>query len=62
VNCYIPHIPSVADKMMAGLLEDKDTEEILKREWEEIIRPIMEEKDDEKVLALCRKIREEKKT
>jgi hypothetical protein len=47
--------------MMAGLLEDKDTEEILKREREEIILPILEERDDEKVLALCRKIREENK-
>jgi len=61
VDCYIPHIPSVVDKMMAGLLEEKDTEEILRHEREEIIRPILEEKDGEKILALCRKIREENK-
>ena len=47
--------------MMAGLLEEKDTEEILRHEREEIIRPILEEKDGEKILALCRKIREENK-
>ena len=46
--------------MMEGLLADGEgTEEILKREWEEIILPIMNEKDEECVLALCRKIKEE---
>ena len=59
-NCYIPHISSVVERMMEGLLADGEgTEEILKREWEEIILPIMEEKDEEGVLALCRKIKEE---
>jgi len=47
--------------MMNGLLEDNDTEEIIRREREEIIQPILEERDEEKVLALCRKIREENK-
>ena len=46
--------------MMEGLMDDEDeTEEVLKREWEEIILPIMEEKDEERVLTLCRKIKEE---
>lgn len=59
-GCYIPHIPSVVEKMMEGLMDDEDeTEEVLKREWEEIILPIMEEKDEERVLTLCRKIKEE---
>lgn len=60
VDCYIPHISSVVEKMMEGLMaEENKTEDILKREWEEIILPIMEERDEEHVLALCRKIREE---
>lgn len=59
VDCYIPHIPSVVEKMMEGLMEDDDTENILKKEWDEIILPILEEHDEEKVLALCRKIKEE---
>ncbi|MCL2550044.1 MAG: aminotransferase class I/II-fold pyridoxal phosphate-dependent enzyme [Methanimicrococcus sp.] len=59
-GCYIPHIPSVVERMMEGLLADGGgTEETLKREWEEIILPIMEEKDEEQILALCRKIKEE---
>ncbi len=59
VDCYIPHIPSVVERMMEGLMEEGETEEILKKEWNEIILPIMEEKDDAHVLRLCRKIKEE---
>lgn len=59
VDCYIPHIPSVVEKMMEGLMKDGDTEEILKKEWDEIILPILEERDSKQVLALCRRIREE---
>jgi len=60
VDCYIPHIPSVVEKMMEGLMEDEaDTEKILKKEWAEIILPIMEEKDGEQILSLCRKIKDE---
>lgn len=59
VDCYIPHIPAVVEKMLEGLMEDGDTEEILKTEWNEIILPILEERDDEHVLTLCRKIKEE---
>ncbi|MCL2862916.1 MAG: aminotransferase class I/II-fold pyridoxal phosphate-dependent enzyme [Methanimicrococcus sp.] len=60
-GCYIPHIQSVVERMMEGLLADGEgTEETLKREWEEIILPIMEERDSEHVLAICRKIKEDK--
>ncbi|MDV0444776.1 Histidinol-phosphate aminotransferase [Methanimicrococcus sp. At1] len=59
VDCYIPHISPVVEKMMEGLMEEDETEEILKKEWEEIILPIMEERDSDQVLALCRKIKEE---
>ena len=59
VDCYIPHIPSVVEKIMEGLLEEGNTEDILKNEWEKVILPIMEERDENRVLALCRKIKEE---
>ncbi|WNY24367.1 Histidinol-phosphate aminotransferase [Methanimicrococcus hongohii] len=60
VDCYVPHIPPVVEKMLEGLMEDGDTEEILKKEWDEIILPIMEERDSDHVLAVCRRIKEEK--
>lgn len=60
VDCYIPHIPHVVEKIMEGLMEEGDTDEILKREWQEIIYPILEERDDNQVLAMCRKIKAEK--
>ena len=58
-DCYIPHIPSVVEKIMEGLMEDGNTEDILKNEWERIMLPIKEERDDEHVLALCRQIKKE---
>ncbi|MDR0767765.1 MAG: aminotransferase class I/II-fold pyridoxal phosphate-dependent enzyme [Methanosarcinales archaeon] len=60
VDCYIPHIQPVVEKMLEGLMEEGDTEKILKRQREEILLPIMEERDENNVLSMCRKIKEEK--
>ncbi|MDV0447614.1 Histidinol-phosphate aminotransferase [Methanosarcinaceae archaeon Ag5] len=60
-DCYIPHISSVVDKMLDGLMEDGETEDLLKKEWQEIIVPILEERDDNTILAYCRKIKADKK-
>ncbi|WNY26113.1 threonine-phosphate decarboxylase CobD [Methanolapillus millepedarum] len=59
-DCYIPHMTEVVEKMLDGLMEDGDTEGLLKKEWLEIIVPILEERDSNKILMCCRKIRTEK--
>ncbi|MDY0266316.1 MAG: aminotransferase class I/II-fold pyridoxal phosphate-dependent enzyme [Methanimicrococcus sp.] len=59
VDCYIPHCQPVVGKMLEGLMEDGDTDEILKKEWKEIMLPVLEGRDDEQLLLLCQKIKEE---
>ncbi|WNY27393.1 aminotransferase class I/II-fold pyridoxal phosphate-dependent enzyme [Methanolapillus ohkumae] len=59
-DCYIPHITSVVEKLLDGLMEDEETDKLLQKEWQEIILPILEEKDDDSVLSYCRKIKDGK--
>lgn len=60
-HCYIPHMTAVADKIMDYLMVDEDeTGVMIKKAWADVIVPIVEERDAEKILEQCRRIRAEK--
>ncbi|MBO4302826.1 threonine-phosphate decarboxylase [Methanosarcinaceae archaeon] len=56
-DCYIPHITSVADRIMDYLMAGEDTDAMLRKAWQEVIIPILEERDDDRILEECRNIR-----
>ncbi len=58
-DCYIMHLKVPVDKIMKYLMSDEDTDKMLKHAWNEVIVPILEEKDDEKILSICKEIKKQ---
>lgn len=59
-DCYIPHIKSTVDQIMEYLMKEDDTDQMIKCAWQNVMVPILEEKDERQILKLCREIKKRK--
>lgn len=59
IDCYIVHLREPVDQIMEYLMKDEDTDKMIECAWNKVMIPILEQKDEKQILAICKEIKKQ---